>query len=218
MLSTILYQNFATILLATQITYAGASSSLHLIGQPQAQDPNFTETSCHGGFWCPRFNVAANRINVYLQGWIKYSMSDSDVYGPGIQIACASITPRIGPIPLGTTAYCAFTAGENVPAAGINGSLIKQKMNELLAYGCFACGSVAIADSGDPAEEGLFKIDHVSSGKVRCGVPGQVVCPPTVPDTDRAGLEQGPKPVLSMFNATLDHGVVTLEALEVQDS
>ena len=218
MLSTTFYHNFATFLLATQITHAGASSSLNLVGQPQIQDLDITEASCHGSFWCPRFNVAANRINVYLQNWIKYSMSDSDVYGPGVQIACASVTPRYGPIPLGTTAYCAFTAGENVPAAGINGSLIKLKMNELLAYGCFACGSVAIADSGDPAEEGLFKIDNVPPVKIRCGVPGQVVCPPTVPGTDRAGLEQGPKPVLSTFNATLVNGAVTLEALDIQDS
>ena len=216
MLSTNLY-HFAVILLATQITHAGASSPLNLVEQPQKQDLNITEASCHGSFWSPRFNVAANRINVYLQSWIKYSMSDSDVYGPGAQIACASVTPRIGPIPLGTNAYCAFTKGENVPAAGINGSLIKEKMNELRAYGCFACGSVAIAESGDPVEEGLFKIDYVSSSKVRCGVPGQVVCPPTVPGTDRAGLGQGPKPVLSTFNATLDDGAVTLEALDIQD-
>ena len=119
--------------------------------------------------------------------------------------------------PFGTTGYCAYTAGKNVPAAGINGSLIKQKLEELQIYGCFACGSVAIADSDDPVEKGLLKIDYVLPSKVKCGRPGEVVCPPTVPSTNRAGLEQGPMPMLSTFNATLEDGKITLQAFKIQD-
>ncbi|KAL9068292.1 MAG: hypothetical protein Q9161_006318 [Pseudevernia consocians] len=219
MLSTTLYQMAATILLVAHILHAGASSSLKLVGQPYVQDLNITETSCRGSFWCPKFNLAVNRINLYLQDWISYTMSDFDIYGPGVQIACASVNPRFPPFPpLGTTGYCAYTAGEHLPAAGINGSLIKQKIEELRIYGCFACGSVAISDSGDPVSEGLFKIDWVPFGKVKCGIPGQVVCPPTVPSTDRVGLEQGPRPVLSTFNATYEDGATTLQVLNSQGS
>lgn len=212
MLSTALFRCFSTILLATQILHAAASSPLKLIAQSDVL--NLTETSCHGSIWCPRFNFASNRINLYLQNWVKYTMSDSDIYGPGVQIACATVTILLPP--LGTNAYCAYTEGENVPAGGINGSLIKQKLQQLRDDRCFACGSVAIADSGNPDEEGVFKIDYIPGNKVKCGGPGDVVCPPTVPSTNRVGLEQGPRPVLRTFNATFDGGVITLQAFNTQ--
>lgn len=216
MLGTTLSQVAASIFLATQILHGAASSSLGLVGQPHIGTLNVTETSCRGSLWCPKFNIGYNRINIYFQDWINYTMSDSDIYGPGVQIACDTVT--IAFPPLGTFAFCASTAGGNVPAAGINGSLIKQKMEELRTYGCFACGSVAIAESGDPVEKGVFKIDFVSGNKVKCGREGQVVCPPTVPSVHREGLEQGPRPELGTFTATIDDGAITLEALNVQDS
>lgn len=215
MFSTTRAQMSAIILVAAQILHAAASSPLNLVAQPQAQDLNVTVTNCRGSIWCPEFNFKSNRINTYLQDWITYTMSDSDIYGPHVQIACATVT-IIFP-PLGTNAYCAYTAGKNLPTAGINGSVIKQKMEQLRTYGCFACGSVAIADSGNPVDQGFLKIDYVPSDQVECGGPGQVVCPPTVPSADRVGLEEGPRPVLSTFNATSDHGTITLQAFNVQD-
>lgn len=142
-------------------------------------------------------------------------MSDSDIYGPGVQISCATVSILLPP--LGTNAYCAYTAGENVPAAGINGSTIKQKIEQLRLDGCFACGSVGIADSGDPVEEGVLKIDYVPKNKVKCGKVGEVVCPPTVPSMHREGLELGPRPVFSTFNATFEDGAITLQASNAQN-
>ena len=104
-----------------------------------------------------------------------------------------------------------------MPAAGIDGSTIKQKMKQLQMDGCFACGSVGLAYSGDPVEEGVFKIDYVPKNKVRCGKVGEVVCPPTVPSVHRGGLELGARPVFSTFNATLDNGAITLQALNAQN-
>lgn len=215
MFSTTHSQNIAIILLATLTSHAAASSPLNLVAQFQVHNLTATESNCRGSIWCPKFNFASNRINIYLQNWIKFTMSDTDIYGPGVQIACATVSILLPP--LGTNAYCAYTAGDNVPTAGINGSTIKQKMEELRINGCFACGSVGIADSGDPVEEGVFKIDYVPKNKVKCGRVGEVVCPPTAPSVDRGGLQQGPRPVLSTFNATFENGAVTLHALNVQD-
>ena len=203
------------IFLATQILQAAASVPLNLIAQSHVYNLTSTEPNCHGSIWCPKFNFASNRINIYLQDWIKYTMSDSDIYGPGVQIACATVTILLPP--LGTNAYCAYTAGENVPEAGINGSTIKQKMKQLQLDGCFACGSVGIADSGDPVEEGVFKIDYEPRNKVKCGKVGEVVCPPTVPSVHREPLGIGPRPLFSTFNATFEDGAITLQALNAQD-
>ena len=142
-------------------------------------------------------------------------MSDADIYGPGAQIACATVT-ILWP-PLGTNAYCAYTREAHVPAAGINGSVIKRRMEDLRSQGCFACGYVPIAESGIPSDEGMFVVDYVPKNGVRCGRPGYVVCPPTKPGEDREGLEEGERPALKEFNATLDDGAVTLQALNVQE-
>ena len=142
-------------------------------------------------------------------------MSDADVYGPGVQIACATVTILLPP--LGTNAYCAYTRGAHVSPAGINGSVIKQRMEDLQSQGCFACGYVPIAESGIRRDEGMFVIDYVPKNQVRCGMPGDVVCPPTKPSVDREGLEEGERPALREFNATFGNGTVTLQALNVQE-
>lgn len=208
-------QTCAIIFLAAQISQAAASAPLNLVVQSDVHNLNSTQPNCRGSIWCPKFNFASNRINIYLQDWIRYTMSDFDIYGPGVQIACATVTILFPP--LGTNAYCAYTAGENLPEAGINGSTIKQKMNQLQLDGCFACGSVGLADSGDPVEEGVFKIDYVPRNKVKCGTVGEVVCPPTVPSVDREWLGLGPRPVFSTFNATFEDGAITLQALNAQN-
>ena len=106
-----------------------------------------------------------------------------------------------------------------MPAAGINGSVIKRRMEDLRTHGCFACGVIPIAEEesgGEPfGDEGEFVINYVPKRKVSCGRPGDVVCPPTVPSPDRAGLEEGPRPALMTFNATVDGDTVTLQALTV---
>ena len=102
--------------------------------------------------------------------------------------------------------------------AGFRGSLIKQKIEELRRHGCFACGYTAIAPSGDPSDQGVFGIDYFSEDRVHCGRPGEVVCPPTIPSSDRPGLERGPRPALINFNATVDDGTISLQTLHLQES
>lgn len=159
MLSTTLYQMSAIILLAAQIIHVETSSSLNLIEHSHVQDLSNIETSCCDSFWCPKFNFVINRINLYLQDWINYIISDFDIYDLSVHIAGASVDSRLPPFPrFGTTGYCVYTAGEDLSAADINGS-IKQKMKELRVYGCFARESVSIADDDNPVAKGLFKID-----------------------------------------------------------
>jgi len=67
---------------------------------------------------------------------------------------------------------CAFTHG-NVSAAGINGTLIKQKLTELHAHGCTLCGSVPLSGDNDPDTEGMLTVNYIAS-RVCSGV-----CPPT---------------------------------------
>ena len=90
-------------------------------------------------------------------------------------------------------------------------------MEDLRSQGCFACGYVPIAESGVTSDGGMFIIDYVPKNQVRCGRPGDVVCPPTKPAEDREGLEEDERPALREFNATFDDGAVTLQALNVQD-
>lgn len=88
-------------------------------------------------------------------------------------------------------------------------------MEQLRTAGCFACGSVAVAESGDVSEMGVFVIDYVPRRKVRCGREGEVVCPPTVPGV---GDVEGPRPEFRTFNGTLDEGGITLQALNVLET
>lgn len=203
-------QRGVIILLAAQSIPVMASPSLNIV--PNSNMTDLTELNCDGSFWCPGIDNPHNYINNYLQDWMRYSIADEDIYHLGAQIACATVTIWLPP--LGTNAYCAYTrastAGNEGPA-GINGTMIKQKMEELRSGGCFACGKV-------PWEGGIFKIDYVAKTKIRCGRPGDVICPPSVPSVHREGLEQGPRPVLSTFNATLFDDGVTLQMLNIQES
>ena len=208
-------QKVAVILLAAQSTAVLASPALDIVSNSLAFNiTHLTKAKCGGSFWCPRINNPHNYINNYLQDWMKYSIADDDIYDVGVQIACATVTIWLPP--LGTNAYCAYTTAstagdEGSPPAGINGSMIKQKMEELRSDGCFACGKV-------PWEEGMVKVDYVTRTQIRCGRPGEVICPPSVPSAHRESLEQGPRPVLSTFNATLLDDVVSLQMLNDQES
>ena len=208
-------QKAAIILLAAQSTPVPASPSLNIVSNsPVFNMTHLTKLKCGGSFWCPRIKNPHNYINNYLQDWMIYSIADDDIYDLGVQIACATVT--IWFPPLGTNAYCAYTTAstagnEGSRPAGINGTMIKQKMEELRTGGCFACGKV-------PWEEEIFKVDYVTKTQIRCGRPGEVICPPSVPSAHRESLEQGPRPVLSTFNATLSDDGVSLQMLNTQET
>ena len=75
---------------------------------------------------------------------------------------------------------------------------------------------MAVAESGDVSEKGVFVIDYVPRRKVRCGREGEVVCPPTVPGVEGKG--EGPRPEFRTFNGTFDEEGITLQALNVLEA
>lgn len=50
----------------------------------------------------------------------------------------------------------------NVPAAGVNGSVIKARAGNLVEHGCAVCGSVPLARDNEPEEMGELTSNYVS--------------------------------------------------------
>lgn len=153
--------------------------------------------NCRGNFWCPWISADANHIILYFLYWMKTSMNDADIYAHGVHIACASL--------YGSAAFCAYTQGHNVPPSGINGSGIKRKLTQLSDHGCFACGSVPIADDNNPKELGILTINYVL--KPAC-LPSSSdltpICPPTIPAHNKTSTPRlpGTPQAFEFFNLT----------------
>lgn len=60
----------------------------------------------------------------------------------------------------GGTGICLFLQG-NVPAAGVNGSVVKARIADLNNHGCWFCGSVPLSGNNDPAETGILTSNYV---------------------------------------------------------
>ena len=88
---------------------------------------------------------------------------DEDVYPPGRQIICK---PNIGRPNLPWGGFCVFTQDAT---SGVNGTVIKQKLDQLVGHECAECGSVPLADDNNPATEGILTVNAVK-GKVCPGV------------------------------------------------
>lgn len=166
------YLCFAFLSIATTFTTgAGNNKRLYATDPLGLNDARSLGINCRGSTLCPWFSSPLTRVNIYLQQWMTGALADADVYAPYKHIACA-------PTGVGARAFCAFTTGVNIPAAGINGALIKTKMKELQNHGCFACGGVPISDDNDPNKMGIFKIDFVWNANCS-DLPGRVICDPT---------------------------------------
>lgn len=87
-------------------------------------------------------------------------LNDTEIYLPNDHIVC---------LPLGQSflgGICAFTQGSKVPATGVNGALLKRKLQELQQHGCLVCGSVPLSGDNDPDREGILTVNYI--GGVAC--------------------------------------------------
>ena len=138
--------------------------------------------NCKGSFWCPWFNVGTHRYILYLLQWMRAIPAFRTYrYYKKVNIACARLWDD-------DRAYCVFPQG-NVPDEGVTGDQVMGLMEGLLRYGCFACGSVPIALSGDPAEQGIVTVNYVKQANCPARK-GMVICDPS----ERPGPPPGQKP------------------------
>lgn len=66
------------------------------------------------------------------------------------------------PLPKGG-AICLFLQG-NVPAQGVTGKVLQDRMGDLVNHGCGGCGSVPLSGNNDPDEMGVLTANFISSG------------------------------------------------------
>ena len=55
-----------------------------------------------------------------------------------------------------------FAQGSNVPAIGVTGALVKQKLLELRDHDCQVCGSVPLGGGNDPHILGILTVNYIS--------------------------------------------------------
>lgn len=135
--------------------------------------------NCRGSFWCPWFREPSNGILRYLLDWMKAEMHDEDVYFNSAHIACASLYAERD---VKGAAFCVYTQGHNVPRSGINGSEIKRKLTQLSEHGCFACGSVPLAEDNDPNALGILTLNYVLEEKCKPFSDRKTpICKPSIP-------------------------------------
>ena len=87
-------------------------------------------------------------------------LNDADIYLPQDHIVC---------LPTGVSilgGICAFAQGNNVPATGVTGALVKKKLGELRHHGCRVCGSVPLGGDNDPQRQGILTVNYIS--KLAC--------------------------------------------------
>lgn len=92
------------------------------------------------------------------------SLGDADLYVPGSHILCRPW----GAVPVG--GICAFTQGRNLSPTGINGTMIRRKLNELVDHGCRTCGSVPLSEDNNPVEAGILTVNYVIHGPICNGL------------------------------------------------
>ena len=129
--------------------------------------------NCRGSILCPEhleafppdyigtfIKIASGRAAYCPSEFSCGPMNDTDIYLPNDHIVC---------LPLGQSflgGICVFTQGNEVPATGIIGALIKLKLQELRGHGCHACGSVPLGGDNDPGSQGILTVNYV--GGVVC--------------------------------------------------
>ena len=92
------------------------------------------------------------------------SLGDADLYTPGSHIMCRPW----GAVPVG--GICAFTQGRSLSPTGINGTMIRLKLNELVDHGCRTCGSVPLSENNNPVDAGILTVNYVLHGPICNGL------------------------------------------------
>lgn len=86
-------------------------------------------------------------------------ISDLILWKTGRHIACISY-------PSGAGSICLFMQG-NVPAWGIPGNVIKERLRDLVKHGCTSCGSVPLSGDNEPDELGILTVNFVAQPQCR---------------------------------------------------
>ena len=104
--------------------------------------------------------VGANQMGVMhtLRDYM-YAIPAGYRYYTGQDIAC--MKHNVYPSPLITWGfYCAFMQG-NIPAEGVEGTLIQLKMQQMIEHHCLGCGSVPFSADNDPNTLGILTVNYV---------------------------------------------------------
>ena len=92
-----------------------------------------------------------------------YAIPKGYRYYTGQNIAC--MKHNVYPSPWITWGfYCAFMQG-NIPADGVDDSLIQLKMQQMIEHHCLGCGSVPFSDDNDPQTLGVLTVNYVSQSE-----------------------------------------------------
>jgi len=160
--------------------------------------------NCRGNFWCPWVSRPSNHILRYLLDWMNKTMHDTDIYFHGAHIACTTLyADRSGR----GAAFCVYTQGHNVPPPGINGSEIKRKLTLLNEHGCFACGSIPLAEDNDPNALGILSLNYVLKSDCKpISSQHSPICRPNIlAPAETSDLQPSTAffPVIQLFNLTV---------------
>ena len=88
-----------------------------------------------------------------------YAIPTGYRYYTGQDIACMKHSVYPSPI-ISWGFYCAFMQG-NIPAEGVDGTLIQLKMQQMIEHHCLGCGSVPFSDDNDPRTLGVLTVNYV---------------------------------------------------------
>ena len=118
--------------------------------------------NCQGSLLCGYKTGGQQVLDVFYDAMVSGSQSfipggpleDNTVYYKGTpqDVACWE-----------GLRVCLFLQG-NISRTGVNGSIIKLRLNELRTHGCQICGSIPISGDNDPYDEGYLTSNFVTSG------------------------------------------------------
>lgn len=124
--------------------------------------------NCRGSIICPAYleafppdyigtfiKITSGSITDCPPDFFCGPMNDTDIYLPNDHIVC---------LPIGRSflgGICAFIQGNNLPTTGVDGALIKRKLQELRGHGCRVCGSVPLSGDNDPSKEGILTVNYI---------------------------------------------------------
>ena len=115
--------------------------------------------NCRGNFWCPWTRADGFLYIQKLLDGMELDVFDTAIfYGNSLapfeetlSIACLLDVFDDG-------GFCVTLEGP-IPAEGVSGKRMKEKMQQLLDHKCWACGGVPFADSNDPDEMGTLVVN-----------------------------------------------------------
>lgn len=87
-----------------------------------------------------------------------YAIPKGYRYYTGQNIAC--MKHKAYPYPINWGFFCAFMQG-NIPAEGVDGTMIQLKMQQMIEHHCLGCGSVPFSPDNDPNTLGILTVNYV---------------------------------------------------------